>query len=80
LNTLDFESMREMAEANCRFLIVGFESADDAILDNIRKGFMVEKARKFAENVKKAGLLLHLSTRMVSLSISYSNNQTSNSR
>jgi radical SAM superfamily enzyme YgiQ (UPF0313 family) len=59
VDTLDFETMREMGKANCRFLVVGFESADNAILDNIRKGFTVEKAREFARNVKKAGLLLH---------------------
>ena len=59
VDTLDLETMREMGKANCRFLIVGFESADDTILGNIRKGFTVEQAREFAENVKKAGLLLH---------------------
>ena len=59
VDTLDLETMHEMRKANCRFLIVGFESADDGILNNIKKGFTVEKAREFAENVKKAGLLLH---------------------
>jgi len=58
-DTLDLETMREMKKANCRFLIVGFESADYEILKNIRKGFTVEQARGFAKNVKKAGLLLH---------------------
>jgi radical SAM superfamily enzyme YgiQ (UPF0313 family) len=51
--------MREMKKANCRFLIVGFESADDGILKNIKRGFTVEKAREFARNVKRAGLLLY---------------------
>ncbi|MBO3810224.1 MAG: radical SAM protein, partial [Candidatus Brockarchaeota archaeon] len=59
VDTLDLETMREMVKANCRFLVVGFESADDAILNNIRKGFTVEQAREFAKSVKKAGLLLH---------------------
>jgi radical SAM superfamily enzyme YgiQ (UPF0313 family) len=59
VDTLDLETMKEMKKANCRFLIVGFESADDAILGNIRKGFTVEKAIEFAGNVRKAGLLLH---------------------
>ena len=58
-DTLDLETMREMKKANCRFLIVGFESADDEILKNIKKGFTVEQARGFAKNVKKAGLFLH---------------------
>ena len=58
-DTLDLETMKMMKKANCRFLIVGFESADDEILRNIKKGFTVEQAREFAKNVKKAGLLLH---------------------
>jgi radical SAM superfamily enzyme YgiQ (UPF0313 family) len=59
IDTLDLETMKEMKKANCRFLIVGFESADNGILRNIKKGFTVEKAREFAKNVKKAGLFLH---------------------
>ncbi|RLG32023.1 B12-binding domain-containing radical SAM protein [Methanosarcinales archaeon] len=58
-DTLDLETMKMMKKANCRFLIVGFESADDEILRNIKKGFTVEQAREFAKNVKKARLLLH---------------------
>jgi radical SAM superfamily enzyme YgiQ (UPF0313 family) len=58
-DTLDLETMKEMRRTNCRFLIVGFESADDEILKNIKKGFTVELAREFAKNVKSAGLLLH---------------------
>jgi radical SAM superfamily enzyme YgiQ (UPF0313 family) len=59
VDTLDLETMKEMKKANCRFLIVGFESADNEILKNIKKGFTVEKAKEFARNVKKAGLFLH---------------------
>jgi radical SAM superfamily enzyme YgiQ (UPF0313 family) len=59
VDTLDLEAMKEMKRANCRFLIVGFECAEDGILRNIKKGFTVEKAREFARNVKKAGLFLH---------------------
>lgn len=59
VDTLDLETMKEMRKANCRFLIVGFESADDSILRHIKKGFTVEQSREFAKNVKRAGLLLH---------------------
>ena len=58
-DTLDLETMKNMKKANCRFLVVGFESADDDVLRNIKKGFTVETARDFAKNVKKAGLFLH---------------------
>ena len=56
---VDFETLKLMAEAGCRLVIVGFESASQQILDNIHKGITVEQMRKFAKNVKKAGLLLH---------------------
>jgi len=59
VDTLDLDTMKKMKKANCRFLIVGFESADDAILRNIKKGFTVRQAEEFAKNVKKSGLLLH---------------------
>lgn len=56
---LDRETLKLMAKAGCRLVIVGFESADDTILKNIKKGFSVSDARKFAENAHKAGLLVH---------------------
>lgn len=59
VDTLDLDTMKLMRKANCRFLIVGFESADDKILQNIKKGFTVKQSHEFAANVKKSGLMLH---------------------
>jgi len=56
---VDFETLKLMARAGCRLVIVGFESANQQILNNIRKGITIEQMRKFAKNVKKAGILLH---------------------
>lgn len=56
---LDSETLKLMAKAGCRLVIVGFESADDTLLKNIKKGSSVSDARKFAENAHKAGLLVH---------------------
>lgn len=58
-DTLDLKTMKEMEKANCRFLVVGFESANDEILKNIKKGFTVEQARTFVKNIKKTRLMLH---------------------
>ncbi|MDY7031767.1 MAG: radical SAM protein [Thermodesulfobacteriota bacterium] len=58
-NSLDLETMREMKKANCRLLIVGYESGDDEILRRIKKGITVQHIREFAENGKKSGLLVH---------------------
>ena len=59
VGTLDLETMRAMKKANCRFVIVGFESANDDILLNIKKKITVSEARIFASNAKKSGLFLH---------------------
>ena len=56
---LDLEILKLMAKAGCRLVIVGFESANQQILNNIKKGITVEQMKKFAENVRKAGILLH---------------------
>jgi len=59
VDTLDLETMKEMKKANCRLLIVGYESGSDEILRNIKKGFTVEQIKQFAKNARKAGLLVH---------------------
>ena len=56
---LDLDTMKLMKKAGCRLIIIGFESADQQILDNIDKGAQVEKMEEFFKNTKKAGLLLH---------------------
>lgn len=59
LDTLNFETMKEMKKANCRLLIVGFESGSNRILRNIKKGFTTRQARSFAGSARRAGLLVH---------------------
>jgi hopanoid biosynthesis associated radical SAM protein HpnJ len=56
---VDYETLKAMKEAGCRLLIVGFESGDQKILDNIKKGATVEQAREFRKNCKKLGILVH---------------------
>lgn len=57
--TVDLETLKGMRAAGCRLLIVGFESGDNQILKNIKKGTTVDQAREFAKNCKKAGILIH---------------------
>jgi radical SAM superfamily enzyme YgiQ (UPF0313 family) len=51
--------MKEMKAANCRLLIVGYESGCNSILENVKKGITVNQTKLFAVNAKKAGLLVH---------------------
>ena len=55
----DYETLKAMAEAGARLLIVGFESGDPQILKNIKKGATVEMARKFMKNCKELGIAVH---------------------
>jgi anaerobic magnesium-protoporphyrin IX monomethyl ester cyclase len=53
---LKFDAMRAMKEAGARLLVVGYESGNDTILRNIKKGTVVKMNREFAKNARKAGL------------------------
>jgi len=55
----DYETLKAMADAGARLLIVGFESGDPRILKNIKKGATVEMARKFVKNCKEFGIAIH---------------------
>ena len=55
----DYETLKAMADAGARLLIVGFESGDPQILKNIKKGATVEMARAFVKNCKKVGIRVH---------------------
>jgi len=57
--TTDYETLKAMKEAGCRLLIVGFESGDQQILKNIKKGATVERARQFTKDCHKLGLVIH---------------------
>ncbi len=57
--TTDFETLKAMREAGCRLLIVGYESGDQQILKNIKKGATVERARQFTKDCHRLGLTIH---------------------
>lgn len=56
---LDYETIRELQSGGLRLLLVGFESGNEQILKNIRKGINKEQMRRFTEACKKAGVLVH---------------------
>jgi radical SAM superfamily enzyme YgiQ (UPF0313 family) len=57
--TTDYETLKAMKNAGCRLLIVGYESGDQQILKNIKKGATIEMAERFTANCKALGLVIH---------------------
>jgi anaerobic magnesium-protoporphyrin IX monomethyl ester cyclase len=56
---VDFQTMRLMKSAGCRLFCVGFESGDQEILNNIRKGTKIEIIERFVKDAKRAGIMVH---------------------
>jgi hopanoid biosynthesis associated radical SAM protein HpnJ len=57
--TTDYDTLKAMKDAGCRLLIVGYESGEQQILKNIKKGATIDMARRFTANCKKLGLVIH---------------------
>src|SRR5262249_24944036 len=55
----DHETLAAMADSGARLFIVGFESGDDQILKNVRKGATVEMGRRFARDCRRLGIRIH---------------------
>jgi len=56
---LKLETMKWMKRAGCQLITVGFESSNQQVLNNIRKGITIEQIKEFVKNTKKAGILVH---------------------
>ncbi|WP_233863619.1 hopanoid biosynthesis associated radical SAM protein HpnJ [Paraburkholderia adhaesiva] len=54
-----YETLKVMKENGLRLLLVGFESGDDQILVNIKKGVRTDFARRFSADCKKLGIKVH---------------------
>ncbi|HZV82328.1 MAG TPA: hopanoid biosynthesis associated radical SAM protein HpnJ [Geobacteraceae bacterium] len=55
----DFETLRIMREAGLRHVVVGYESGNDSILKNIKKGITTEQATRFTRDCQKLGISIH---------------------
>jgi radical SAM superfamily enzyme YgiQ (UPF0313 family) len=56
---LDYETMALLKRAGCRLFCVGYESGNQEILNNIRKGTSLDRIRAFARDARRAGIMVH---------------------
>jgi len=54
-----YESLKIMKDNGLRLLLVGYESGDDQILHNIKKGLKTDIARRFNADCRKLGIKIH---------------------
>jgi hopanoid biosynthesis associated radical SAM protein HpnJ len=53
------ETLQTMRDNGLRLLLVGYESGNQRILDNIKKGIRIEEAREFTKNCRELGITIH---------------------
>lgn len=56
---IDLDTMQAMKKAGCHLIIPGFESYNEEILKNIKKGSNLQLIDDYVANAKKAGLMIH---------------------
>ncbi|MFN3075812.1 MAG: hopanoid biosynthesis associated radical SAM protein HpnJ [Alphaproteobacteria bacterium] len=54
-----YDTLKVLKENGLRLLLVGYESGNQEILNNIRKGTRVDIARRFTEDCRKLGIVIH---------------------
>jgi hopanoid biosynthesis associated radical SAM protein HpnJ len=54
-----YETLKVLRDNGLRLLLVGFESGNQQILTNIKKGVRVERARQFAKDCRDLGITIH---------------------
>jgi hopanoid biosynthesis associated radical SAM protein HpnJ len=56
---LDFDTLAQLRDGGLRLLLVGYESGNEQILRNIKKGVTLAEMRRFTDACARAGVVLH---------------------
>ncbi|MBI3547424.1 MAG: hopanoid biosynthesis associated radical SAM protein HpnJ [Elusimicrobia bacterium] len=54
-----YEYLKTFKENGLRLLLVGYESGNQQVLNNIKKGIRLDIAREFTKNCRKLGIVIH---------------------
>jgi hopanoid biosynthesis associated radical SAM protein HpnJ len=54
-----YESLKKLKDGGLRLLLVGYESGNQQILHNIKKGMRIEVAEKFTRDCHELGITIH---------------------
>jgi len=54
-----YDVLKEMKAGGCRVLLVGYESGNQKILHNIKKGLRIDVAKQFTKDAHALGLTIH---------------------
>ncbi|MFI4988267.1 MAG: hopanoid biosynthesis associated radical SAM protein HpnJ [Alphaproteobacteria bacterium] len=54
-----YETLKVLRDNGLRLLLVGYESGNQQILHNIKKGMLVDVARKFSRDCRTLGITIH---------------------
>ena len=56
---VDYKTLKELGKNNLRLLVAGFESGNQQILDRVRKGVSLQRARRFMKDCHELGIKVH---------------------
>jgi hopanoid biosynthesis associated radical SAM protein HpnJ len=54
-----YETLKVLKDNGLRLLLVGYESGNQGILNNVKKGVRLDRARDFTRNAKALGIKIH---------------------
>jgi hopanoid biosynthesis associated radical SAM protein HpnJ len=56
---VDRDTLKILKDGGLRLFVIGYESGNEQILKNIRKGVSIERARRFTKDCHEIGILIH---------------------